>query len=109
MRGRRPTSARFVRFARNVPVSCGLGRRVTLRPNRVAPYATYGSQELAANMLDALRDRTGCLLRNHGTIVHAASLDQAYDHTAQLEWMCQVWLAATAAGAPSLLPRDEID
>lgn len=78
-------------------------------PVRVAPYATYGTPELAANMLDALRDRTGCLLRNHGTVVHAASLDQAYDHTAQLEWMCRVWLAAAAAGTPSLLPRDEID
>ncbi|MCQ4083399.1 class II aldolase/adducin family protein [Streptomyces sp. RB6PN25] len=78
-------------------------------PVRVAPYATYGSQELAANMLEALRDRTGCLLRNHGTVVHGASLDQAYDHTAQLEWMCQVWLAATAAGTPTLLAREEID
>ena len=39
-------------------------------PVRVAPYALYGSDELAAHMLDALRDRTGCLLRNHGTIAY---------------------------------------
>ena len=32
-------------------------------PVRVAPYALYGSDELAAAMLDALRDRTGCLLQ----------------------------------------------
>lgn len=61
---------------------------------RVADYATYGSEQLAANVLHALRERTGCLIRNHGTIVYGDDLDQAYDRTAQLEWMCQVWLAA---------------
>lgn len=78
-------------------------------PVRTARYATYGTPELADAALDALRDRTGCLLRNHGTLVHADTLETAYDNTAQLEWMCRVWLAATAAGTPSLLPREEID
>ncbi|MFJ6567324.1 class II aldolase/adducin family protein [Streptomyces sp. NPDC091292] len=66
-------------------------------PVRVAPYALYGSDELAAHMLTALTDRTGCLLQNHGTVTYGDSLPQAYDRTAQLEWMCQVWLTATAA------------
>ncbi|MGW7005327.1 class II aldolase/adducin family protein [Streptomyces sp. NPDC054933] len=77
-------------------------------PVRVARYATYGTDELARHMLEALRDRTGCLLRNHGTLVYANSLEAAYDHTAQLEWMCQVWLTARAAGTPAVLPRAEI-
>ncbi|MEU1628978.1 class II aldolase/adducin family protein [Streptomyces sp. NPDC020096] len=77
-------------------------------PVRVARYATYGTDELARHMLAALRDRTGCLLRNHGTLVYANSLETAYDHTAQLEWMCQVWLTARAAGTPAVLPRAEI-
>ncbi|MFD4971349.1 class II aldolase/adducin family protein [Streptomyces sp. NPDC058424] len=71
-------------------------------PVRVAPYATYGTEELAGNMLRALDGRTGCLLRNHGTVTYGATLDQAYDRTAQLEWMCRVWLAAS--GVPSLTP-----
>ncbi|MER7401529.1 class II aldolase/adducin family protein [Streptomyces sp. NPDC000070] len=71
-------------------------------PVRVAPYATYGTDELAENMLRALADRSGCLLRNHGTITHGTSLDQAYDRTAQLEWMCRLWL--TAASVPGLSP-----
>lgn len=76
---------------------------------RVAPYATYGTPELAEAAVTALRDRTGCLLANHGTLTYAASLERAYDDTAQLEWMCRVWLAATAAGTPRLLPPEEID
>lgn len=69
---------------------------------RVADYATYGSDELARNALRALRDRTACLLRNHGALSYGDSLEQAYDHTAQLEWMCRVWLAARSV--PDLQP-----
>jgi L-fuculose-phosphate aldolase len=70
---------------------------------RVAPYATYGTPELAENMLRALVGRSACLLQNHGTIAHGASLSQAYDRTAQLEWMCRVWL--TASSVPGLAPH----
>lgn len=72
-------------------------------PVRVAPYATYGTAELAGNMLRALDGRTACLLQNHGTMAHAPTLAQAYDHTAQLEWMCRVWL--TASAIPGLSPH----
>ncbi|WP_171167921.1 class II aldolase/adducin family protein [Streptomyces sp. I05A-00742] len=79
-------------------------------PVRVAPYALYGSDELARHALTALDGRTGCLLRNHGTLTHGATLDQAYDRTAQLEWMCHVWLAASGAAgrSPSLLDAGQL-
>ncbi|MFJ8754672.1 class II aldolase/adducin family protein [Streptomyces sp. NPDC102441] len=74
-------------------------------PVRTAAYARYGTQELADAMLDALRDRTGCLLRNHGTVTYGDTLDEAYDRTAQLEWMCRLWLTASSVPGhrPSLL------
>ncbi|MFJ8096274.1 class II aldolase/adducin family protein [Streptomyces griseofuscus] len=71
-------------------------------PVRVAPYAAYGTDELAEHMLRALADRSGCLLQNHGTLTYGATLDQAYDRTAQLEWMCRLWL--TASSVPGLTP-----
>jgi L-fuculose-phosphate aldolase len=77
-------------------------------PVRVAPYATYGTPELAANVAAALKDRTGCLLANHGTITTGANLADAYDRAVYLEWLCEVWLRATAAGAPRLLDDEEI-
>jgi L-fuculose-phosphate aldolase len=78
---------------------------------RVADYATYGSEQLAANVLHALRERTGCLIRNHGTIVYGDDLDQAYDRTAQLEWMCRLWLTASSVPghSPSLLTRAQLE
>lgn len=80
-------------------------------PVRVAPYALYGTEELAAHMLRALDGRTGCLLQNHGTLTYGATLDQAYDRTAQLEWMCRVWLTAAAVPGhvPSLLGPELLD
>ncbi|MGW1619813.1 class II aldolase/adducin family protein [Streptomyces sp. NPDC002172] len=77
---------------------------------RVAPYATYGTRELAENMLRALADRSGCLLQNHGTITYGTTLTQAYDRTAQLEWMCRLWLTASAVPGltPTLLSPDQV-
>ncbi|GAA2427945.1 class II aldolase/adducin family protein [Streptomyces mauvecolor] len=80
-------------------------------PVRVAPYALYGSEELAENMLRALESRTGCLLQNHGTVTYGTGLAQAYDRTAQLEWMCRLWLTASAlpGRTPSLLSPAQLD
>ncbi|MCM2414892.1 class II aldolase/adducin family protein [Streptomyces sp. RKAG290] len=79
-------------------------------PVRVAAYARYGTEELAENMLAALRDRTGCLLGNHGTVTYGATLDEAYDRTAQLEWLCRLWLTASSlpGRSPALLTEDQL-
>ncbi|MEC3977853.1 class II aldolase/adducin family protein [Amycolatopsis sp. H20-H5] len=76
---------------------------------RVAAYATYGTAELAAAMLVALRGRRGCLLANHGTITYGEDLASAYSRAQQLEWVCQLWLLARSAGTPALLPPEEIE
>jgi L-fuculose-phosphate aldolase len=77
-------------------------------PIRVAPYATYGTGELAANAVDALRDRTGCLLGNHGAVTVGPDLATAHDRSSYLEWLCDVYLRAAAAGSPRLLPAAEL-
>ena len=79
-------------------------------PVRVAPYATYGTERLAENVLGALENRTGCLLQNHGTLTYGDSLAVAYDRTAQLEWLCRVWLTASAHPhhTPAVLTRDQV-
>jgi L-fuculose-phosphate aldolase len=76
---------------------------------RVAPYATYGTEELARNAVQALRDRTGCLLGNHGAVTVGQDLATAHDKSIYLEWLCDVYLRAAAAGTPRLLSGAEID
>jgi L-fuculose-phosphate aldolase len=76
---------------------------------RVAPYATYGSDELARNVVQALRDRTGCLMGNHGAVTVGPDLVTAQDKSTYLEWLCDLYLRASAAGTPRLLPAAEIE
>jgi L-fuculose-phosphate aldolase len=78
-------------------------------PVRVARYATYGTDELAANAVEALRDRTGCLLGSHGAVTIGPELATALDKSVYLEWLCDVYLRASAAGSPRLLPAAELD
>ena len=63
-------------------------------PVRVAPYATYGSEELAENVGRALEERTAALLGNHGTIAFGGTLEQAYSRTELLEWLSALYLRA---------------
>ena len=76
---------------------------------RVAPYATYGTDELAGNAVHALRGRTACLLGSHGAVTTGPDLTTAYDRAVYLEWVCDVYLRAAAAGTPRLLPPAEIE
>ncbi|MBN9734044.1 MULTISPECIES: class II aldolase/adducin family protein [unclassified Pseudonocardia] len=75
---------------------------------RVARYAPFGSDELVANAVAALGDSTAVVLGNHGTLVLGDTLGAAYDGARQLEWLCEVWLRARAAGEPRLLSAAEI-
>ena len=73
-------------------------------PIRVAPYATFGSQELADNVLAAIEGRSGVLLANHGAITYGPTIEVAYDRALYLEWVAEVWLRANAL-APAFTPR----
>jgi len=78
-------------------------------PVAVAPYATYGTDELAAHVVAALRGRTACLMANHGAVTIGPGLATAFTRSTSLEWLCDVYLRAAAAGTPRLLPPAEID
>ena len=73
-------------------------------PIRVAPYATFGSERLAANVLAAIEGRSGVLLANHGAVTYGPTLEVAYDRALYLEWVAEVWLRANAL-APAFTPR----
>ena len=77
-------------------------------PLRVAAYATYGTAELAANVVAALDGRTACLMANHGAVVTASDLAAALTGSRQLEWLCDVYLRAITAGSPRILPDQEV-
>jgi L-fuculose-phosphate aldolase len=78
-------------------------------PVRVAPYARFGSAELADAVVAALAGRRGALMANHGAVCVGDSLRTALDLAAYLEYLCDVQLRAMSTGLPILtLPSDEI-
>jgi L-fuculose-phosphate aldolase len=73
----------------------------------VAPYATFGTPELAESVLDALEGRQAALMANHGAIVHAADMDSALELALLLEWACSVYWHAAAVGEPRVLGSEQ--
>lgn len=77
-------------------------------PLPVTEYARYGTPLLAERVAEALRDRTGCLMGQHGAVAVGTDLHQAYDKALVIEWLAELWLKTTAAGRPKILPAQEI-
>lgn len=73
----------------------------------VAPYATFGTPELAESVLDALEGRGAALMANHGAITHARDLAGAVELALLLEWSCTVYWRAAAVGAPRELRPEQ--
>jgi L-fuculose-phosphate aldolase len=78
-------------------------------PVRVARYETFGTDELAAAVAEALRDRSAALMQNHGAVVTAKTIEQAVDKAINLEWLASVYYHAMVAGSPKLLTEAELD
>jgi L-fuculose-phosphate aldolase len=74
---------------------------------RVAPYATFGSDELAELTLDALRERSAALMSNHGTIALGSDPEAATEATLLLEWACTVYWRAAMVGRPRVLDDEQ--
>lgn len=67
---------------------------------RVAPYATFGTPELAAHVLAAMAGRTAALMANHGAVLVAPAVEGALDRAGYLEYVCDVALRALSTGLP---------
>lgn len=74
---------------------------------RVAPYAEFGTDELAVNVAKALEGRTGALMKNHGAITIGPNVKKAVDLLPILEYVCEIQLKAMATGADIALLSDE--
>ncbi|HUR73043.1 MAG TPA: class II aldolase/adducin family protein, partial [Sporichthya sp.] len=72
-------------------------------PIRVAPYHPFGTPELGAAAAAALNGSRGALLAHHGAVTVGADAAEALELALVLEWLCDVYLRAAAAGTPKVL------
>ncbi len=71
-------------------------------------FAPFGSTELARLAADSLKDRTACLLANHGMICLGGSITDAVETALRLEMLARQYILALQAGSPVLLTADEM-
>ncbi|MFC4008100.1 class II aldolase/adducin family protein [Nonomuraea purpurea] len=75
---------------------------------KVAEYATYGTPELAANVRAALEGKQAALMANHGGVTIGATLEQAFEATRLLEWLCEVYVRGLSVGKPAVLTDEQL-
>ena len=75
---------------------------------RCARYATFGSEELSQAVVEALQQRSACLMAHHGMVVFGADLEQALALAGELESLCEQYWRVLQIGTPRLLPEEEM-
>jgi L-fuculose-phosphate aldolase len=74
----------------------------------LVPYATFGSEELAANIEAVMKGTDGALLANHGAVAVATELQKAAKNAALLEFLATAYYRTLIVGGGVVLPSDEI-
>ena len=75
---------------------------------RCARYATFGTQELSDNALEALEGRDACLLAHHGVIALGTTLARALALAVEVENLARMYVYAHTLGQPPILSDEEM-
>lgn len=77
----------------------------------VAEYATYGTQELADNIVAALEEAgsRSCFIANHGLVATADDLETALERAVHIENLSKIYINAVQVGEPNELPDGKLD
>ena len=79
------------------------------RSVKCAPYASFGTPDLAVNALKTMGNQNAVLLANHGMNVVGPDLPKAFAIAEQLEFCAELYVRARTMGKPVILPDDEMD
>lgn len=71
------------------------------------PYNTFGSDELAVDVAEALKARSACLMANHGATARGRDLRSALRLAERLEVLCRQYILASILGEPRRLTADD--
>ena len=76
---------------------------------KCAKYATFGTQELSDNIINALENRKACLMSNHGQVAFGENLESAFELAEELENICHQYINTIRLGVPKILSSSEMD
>ena len=75
---------------------------------RCAEYATFGTPELALEVVKAIKDRKACLIANHGQIVFGNSAGNALNLAEETETLAKQYWHVLQIGGPQLLDSERM-
>lgn len=75
---------------------------------RCAEYATFGTEELAKNAYDAMRDRKAVLLANHGVLTAGKDIFEAFSILEDVEYVSELYIKAKNVGEPVIIDDKEM-
>tara|TARA_B110000014_G_C19837153_1_gene434051 strand:+ start:46 stop:678 length:633 start_codon:yes stop_codon:yes gene_type:complete len=78
------------------------------RDIKCAKYATYGTRELSKNIIKALKNRSACLIGNHGQIAFSDNLSKAFELAEEVENLSHQYITALKIGNPKILTLNEM-
>ena len=87
--------------------NCGKKGRIP-----VAPYGRPGTQILAKNVAETLKDAEACLMENHGAIAAGKDIDDAFLKAQYIEEIAEVYYMALILNnhkEPKILPEQELE
>ena len=71
-------------------------------------YATFGTKLLSRNIIKALKNRSACLIANHGQVAFGDNLEKAFELAQEIENICHQYINALRIGIPKVLSKKEI-
>jgi len=71
-------------------------------------YATFGTKQLSRNIIKALKNRTACLIANHGQVAFGKNLEQTFELAQEIENICHQYINALRIGIPKILSKKEM-
>lgn len=74
----------------------------------VAPYATFGTEQLAKNVSDNIGKFNAVLMANHGLIAVGADLPGAFCVAEEIEFVARIYYQAKNIGKPVILSDQEM-
>jgi L-fuculose-phosphate aldolase len=74
----------------------------------LAPYATFGTPELASNIAEAIGSYNALLLANHGLVTVGPNLATAFAVAEEIELVARIYYQTKCIGEPVILPEGEM-
>ncbi|OQY11244.1 MAG: fuculose phosphate aldolase [Desulfobacteraceae bacterium 4572_19] len=75
----------------------------------VAPYATFGTQELADNISNTIKNYNAVLLANHGLIATGNNLLEAFTTAEEIELVARIYYQSKSIGNPVIISEEQME